>query len=139
MMNHYVLLLRRESIDFAAYSPEQMQALLSEFDAWNASMISRRRLVASANLPLTKGATIRQGPMVADGPYSEAKEAVTGLLLIAAEDEAEARTIAVGCPFLSRGGSVELRPVAQLEFEDAAGALVEAHAAARRAAKAGEV
>jgi hypothetical protein len=77
--------------------------------------------------------------MVADGPYSEAKEAVTGLLLIAAEDEAEARTIAVGCPFLLRGGSVELRPVAQLEFEDAAGALVEAHAEARRAAKAGEV
>lgn len=27
-MNHYVLLLRRESIDFSAYSPEQMQALL---------------------------------------------------------------------------------------------------------------
>lgn len=138
-MNHYVLLLRRESIDFAAYSPEQMQALMAEFDAWNARMISKQRLIASANLPPNKGATIRTGPIVADGPYSEAKEAVTGLLLIAASDEAEARTIASECPFLSRGGSVELRLIAQLEFEDAAGPLVDTHAAARRNAKAGEV
>ena len=138
-MNHYVLLLRRESIDFAAYSPEQMQALMAEFDAWNARMIGKQRLIASANLPPNKGATIRTGPLVADGPYSEAKEAVTGLLLIAAPDEAEARTIASECPFLSRGGSVELRPIAQLEFEDAAGPLVDAHAAVRRNAKAGEV
>lgn len=138
-MNHYVLLLRRESINFAGYSPEQMQALMAEFDAWNARMISHQRLIASANLPPTKGATIRKGPIVADGPYSEAKEAVTGLLLIAASDDEEARAIASDCPFLSRGGSVELRPIAQLEFEDAAGPLVDAHADARRAAKAGEV
>ncbi|MGE0451766.1 MAG: YciI family protein [Vicinamibacterales bacterium] len=138
-MNHYVLLLRRESIDFTAYSPDQMQALLAEFDAWNAGMIGRRQLIASANLPVNKGATLRKGPIVADGPYAEAREAVTGLLLIAAEDETDARTLAAGCPFLSRGGSVELRPIAQLEFEDAAEALVEAHADARRAARAGEV
>jgi hypothetical protein len=138
-MNYYVLLLRRESIDFAAYSPEQMQTLLAEFDAWNAGMIGKQRLIASGNLPVNKGATVRPGPLVSDGPYSEAKEAVTGLFLIAAENEAEARTIASGCPFLSRGGSVELRPVAQLEFEDAAGPLVEAHADARRAARSAEV
>jgi len=138
-MNHYVLLLRRESIDFAAYTPEQMQALLAEFDTWNAAMIGRKRLIASANLPLNKGATLRPGNLVTDGPYSEAKEAVTGLLLVAAHDEDEARTIAAGCPFLSRGGSVELRPVAQLEFEEAAGPLVDAHAETRRAARDSEV
>jgi hypothetical protein len=138
-MKHYVLLLRRESIDFSAYTQEQMQALLAEFDAWNAGMIRRQRLIASANLPMGKGATFRPGSLVTDGPYSETAEAVTGLLLIAAEDDAEAKATASGCPFLSRGGSVELRPVAQLEFEDAAGGLVEAHADARRAAKAADV
>jgi hypothetical protein len=138
-MNHYVLLLRRESIDFATYSPDEMQALLAEFDAWNASMIGTRRLIASANLPVTKGATIRKGPLVTDGPYAEAKEAVTGLLLIAAADDGEARRLASGCPFLARGGSVEVRPIAQLEFEDAAAPLVEAHADARRSARVGEV
>lgn len=138
-MNHYVLLLRRESINFAGYSPEQMQALLAEFDAWNAGMIGKHRLIASANLPVGKGATIRTGPLVTDGPYSEAKEAVTGLLIIAAVDADEATAIASGCPFLTRGGSVEVRPIAQLEFEDAAGPLVEAHADARRAAKGTEV
>jgi len=137
-MNHYVLLLRPESMDFESYTPDEMQALLADFDAWNAGMIGKSRLIASASLS-TKGATIRPGHVVTEGPYSETREAVTGLLLVAAESESEARAIASGCPFLPRGGSVELRQVGQLEFEDAAGPIVESHAGARRAARGGEV
>jgi hypothetical protein len=138
-MNHYLLLLRGESIEFGSYSAEEMQRLLAEFDAWNAEMIGRDRLIASASLPVTKGAVLRRGPVVADGPYAEIKETVTGFLLIAAESEEEARAMASRCPFLPRGGSVEIRPVGQLELEDAAGPLLEAHAAGRRAARRSEV
>lgn len=38
-MNYYVLLLRNEAIDFGAYSPDEMQRIMNEFDAWNAKMI----------------------------------------------------------------------------------------------------
>ena len=129
-MNFYALLLRNETIDFASYSPEEMQRIMSDFDAWNARMIGEGQLIASASLQGGSGSTLRTG-VVSDGPYSEAKEAVAGLLLIQAADYDQAVAIAAECPFLPRGGSVEVRPIAELEFEDAAQPLVESQIQAR--------
>jgi len=133
-VTHYMLLLRREQIDFPSYSPEDMQQLLAEFDRWNTAMKAQGRLIASGNLPPGKGRTLRTGPVVADGPYSEVKEAVTGFFLISADSDDEAVQVASGCPFLPRGGSVELRPVPQLEFEAAARQVIDAQMAARAGA-----
>jgi hypothetical protein len=129
-MSYYLLFLRNESIDFSAYSPEEMQRILRDFDQWNATMIDAGQLIVSASLQGGGGKTLR-GSLIADGPYSEAKEAVVGVLLIAADDEDQAVAIARGCPFLPRGGSVEVRLAPQLEFEDAARPILDAHAHAR--------
>lgn len=130
-MNYYMLLLRSETINFSAYSPEDFQKILADFDQWNASMIREGRLIASGNLQSKDTKIIRTGNVVKDGPYSEAKEAVAGFLLIKAEDATRAAEIAAGCPFLPRGGSVEVRQIPQLEFEDAARPIMEEHAHAR--------
>lgn len=130
-MNNYFLFLRNENIDFSAYTPEEMQKIMSDFDEWNSQMISTRRLVASASLQGGEGKTLRAGNIVTDGPYSEAKEAVAGVLMIQAEDLDEAIEIGSRCPFLPRGGSVEVRLAPELEFEDAALPIFEAHSAAR--------
>lgn len=130
-MNFYFLFLRNEAIDFATYSPEEMQKIMADFEQWNAQMISKGHLIASASLQGGSGKTLRPGNIVADGPYSEAKEAVAGVLLIQAENEAQAMDMATGCPFLTRGGSVELRLAPQFEFEDAAHRVVEEHARLR--------
>lgn len=129
-MNYYTLFLRNETIDFASYSPEEMQRIMSDFDAWNKQMISEGQLIASASLQGGGGKTLRGG-VVTDGPYSEAKEAVAGLLLIQAADLDQAAAIAAACPFLPRGGSVEVRLLGELDFEDAALAIVEAHSRKR--------
>lgn len=134
-MKHFMILLRNETMDFAAYSPEDMQRILSDFDEWNAKMIREGRLIASGNLQNGTGKTIRAGNVVTDGPYSEAKEAIAGFFLIEAEDYAEATEIAAGCPFIPRGGSVEVRFMPQLEFEDAARPIMEEHARVRAEAK----
>lgn len=134
-MNHFTILLRNETIDFASYSPEDMQRILSDFDEWNAKMIREGRLIASGNLQNGTGKTIRAGNVVTDGPYSEAKEAIAGFFLIEAEDYLEATEIAAGCPFIPRGGSVEIRFMPQLEFEDAARPIMEEHARNRAEAK----
>ncbi len=131
-MNHYLLLLRKETIDFGSYSPEETQELLSDFDAWNESMIEKGRLIVSAGLG-GKG-RITRATVVKDGPYSETKESVTGMVIVSAADDREADEIASRCPFISRGGSVEVRPVSQLEFEDAAIPIVEAHSEKRKTA-----
>ena len=123
-MSYYALMLRSESIDFGAYSPDEMQKIMADFDAWNSQMIAEGQLIASASLQGGSGKTLRGGT-ISDGPYSEAKEAVTGLLIIQAENEDQAEEAASGCPFLSRGGSVELRLIPELEFEDAAQSIVD--------------
>jgi hypothetical protein len=132
-MNYFALLLRNETIDFGAYSPEDMQRIMADFDAWNTRMIGAGQLIASASLQGGGGQTLRPGGIVADGPYSEAKEAVAGLLIIQAEDYDQAVKLAAGCPFLPRGGSVEVRLLPELDFEDAALPILEAHARARQA------
>lgn len=131
-MQYYALLLRNETIDFGSYSPDEMQKIMAEFDAWNASMISSGQLIASASLQGGGGKTLRAG-IVSDGPYSEAAEAVAGLLIIQAEEYEQATAIAYGCPFLPRGGSVEVRLIPELEFEDAALPIVTAHIDVRTA------
>lgn len=130
-MNYYMLLLRNETIDFSSYSPEDFQKILADFDQWNAGMIREGRLIASGNLQSKDTKILRAGNVVQDGPYSEAKEAVAGFLLIKAEDAAKATALAAGCPFLPRGGSVEVRQIPQLEFEDAALPVMEEHTRAR--------
>ncbi|MEZ4708674.1 MAG: YciI family protein [Caldilineaceae bacterium] len=129
-MSYYTLLMRNESIDFGSYSAEDMQKIIADFDAWNDKMLSQGQLIASASLQGSLGKILRAG-VVSDGPYSEAREVVGGLFLIQAADEDEAVAIASGCPFLPRGGSIEVRLTTELEFEDAALNIVEAHMQAR--------
>lgn len=133
-MNYYFLLLRNETIDFGSYTPEEMQRIMREFDAWNARMIGEGRLIVSASLQGGGGKTLRGG-VISDGPYSEAKEAVAGLLLIRAINYAQAVEIASGCPFVVRGGSVEVREAPEVDFEEVAIGIAEAHAHARLAKK----
>lgn len=130
-MNFYALFLRNETIDFAAYSPEEMEKIMSDFDEWNSQMIDAGQLIASASLQGGAGKTIHAGGVVSDGPYSEAKEAVAGVLFIQAGNDDQAAAIAASCPFLPRGGSVEVRQIPELEFEEAARPIVEAHSRAR--------
>ena len=77
-MNNYFLLLRNESIDFAAFTPDEMAAIIRDFDAWNAEMIGQGQLIVSASLQGGGGKTVRTGPVVADGPYSEAQRGSGG-------------------------------------------------------------
>jgi len=119
-MNYYILMLRRETIDFTKYSPEDYQKILADFDKWNNEMISKGQLVLSGNLSDKESKIVKHENIVKDGPYSEISEAVTGFFIICAKDSSEAAKIASGCPFIIRGGSVEAIQVPQLEFEDAA-------------------
>lgn len=116
-MPQFVLLLRSEEIDFPSYSPDDYQKLLAEFEAWNQEL-EKKGLYASAGLSGKDARTSRQsdGRTVIDGPFCETKEAITGICLIEADNQAEAIDLASGCPFIPRGGSVETREITQLEI-----------------------
>jgi hypothetical protein len=50
--------------------------------------------------------------VVSDGPFIEAKESISGYILITAENLDQAVSIAQGCPLIAIGiGVVEVRPI----------------------------
>ena len=78
---------------------------------------SGRMLAAEALQPVSSATTIRvrSGKVsITDGPFAETKEQLAGFYLVEAHDLNEAIQIASGIP-AARVGSVEVRPVRQLE------------------------
>jgi hypothetical protein len=111
-MAQYLALTYTADVDW--YAPEQADAL-AEYRQFAEE--NREKILSSAVLHPTSTATVvrvtgaRGGDVVtADGPYAEAKEALTGCYLIEAGDLDEAVAIAAQIP-AAWGGAVELRPV----------------------------
>lgn len=115
-MKRYLLILRDHEVRWPSFSPEEQQAVIERFNAWNQALREEERLFAAGKLTADLGSTLRRRgeEMVVDGPFSEAKEAVGGFFCILAEDQADAERLARDCPLLSYGGSVEVRELAGL-------------------------
>lgn len=83
-----------------------------------------KRLIAGEPLHPVQTATtvrVRNGQVqLYDGPFAETKELLAGFYLVDAKDLNEAIQIASGIP-PAKHGSIEVRPVRQLDLGDAAG------------------
>jgi hypothetical protein len=98
-------------------SPEERQKTMEKWMAWFKDM-GAKGLIKDPGHPLEAGGKIVKGKPIAvsDGPFAEAKDVVGGYTLIQAGDLAQAAEIAKGCPILEGGGSVEVRPVMQMNM-----------------------
>ena len=98
-------------------SPEQRQKQLQKWAAWFKELGANGHLKELGH-PLESAGMVVKGnqKIVTDGPYAEAKDLVGGFSLIEASDLAHAVEISKGCPILEVGGSVEVRPVMQLNM-----------------------
>ncbi|MBO0682285.1 MAG: transcription initiation protein [Candidatus Dormibacteraeota bacterium] len=92
---------------------------------WWADLRARRKVVASAALgpagDTTSVSWRDREPIVTDGPYIEAKEAVGGFVVLEVESLEEAVEIASGWP-MKTGLRIELRPVVEGETRPFIGA-----------------
>jgi hypothetical protein len=113
-MTEFVYLIRgRET----AATPDQMQKTMKKWAAWF------KELAASGHLknpghPLEHTGKVVAGKtrVVNDGPYAEAKDVVGGFILIEARDLDHAAALAMECPILEVGGSVEVRPIERMDM-----------------------
>jgi hypothetical protein len=98
-------------------SPEQRQKHLEKWVAWFKELGANGHLKDLGH-PLEGTGMVVKGnqKIVTDGPYAEAKDVVGGYSLIEAADLAHAVEISKGCPILEVGGSVEVRPLQQLNM-----------------------
>lgn len=118
-MSEYILLYRRthEAHLEAMGSPERAQQTMGKWRAWMKEMTDKGQL-KNIGQPLENTGRVVGGKKktVTDGPYAETKDVVGGFSIIEAKDIDEAARISSGCPVLEFGGSVEIRPVMQLNM-----------------------
>ena len=103
-----------DEADLAAMSPQQWQSLRTDTLAYVTQLEQDGRLTLALPLKSVRTArslTVRgERAEVTDGPFAETKEQIGGVLLIEAEDMAQALEIAAGWP-PARFGTVEVRQV----------------------------
>ena len=93
-------------------TPEEMQKIFGSWMAWIKSMKDSGVYVGGQ--PLEEGGKLLRGPngkSLTDGPFVESKEIVGGYVIVLADSLEVAATLAKGCPGLSLGGTVEVRPI----------------------------
>ena len=95
-------------------SPEQMQAIMKKWMDWMGSIAAQNKLVSQGNRLGNEGKTVKPGNVITDGPYVEIKESVGGYIVVRAESVEEAAELAKGCPILTVGGNVEVRPIVEM-------------------------
>ena len=116
-MAQFLLLLRRPQVNASDFSPAKLEEVVAQVQAWRDQLRASSTVISISKLKAEEGKILRtkDGQLVVDGPYSETKEVLGGFFLIKAASEVAAVEIAAGCPILSFGGSVELKPVEYVE------------------------
>ncbi|GHN01211.1 hypothetical protein WSM22_27000 [Cytophagales bacterium WSM2-2] len=112
-MKEYLLLFRREAS--IQLSPEQLQKMTKPWMDWIGSIAAQNKLVNRGNRLDTIGSVVKPNNVVTNGPYVELKEALGGYTVVKCASLEDATELAKGCPILTVGGSVEVRPIVAVE------------------------
>jgi len=111
MMKDFVLIFRGVNDDPSNHlSPQQRQEFMTDWQNWMGGIAAQDKL-ANRGHRLGDEISILKGNVVTDGPYAEIKEMLSGLIVVKADNLAEAKEMAKGCPILRVNGSVEVRSV----------------------------
>ena len=106
----YLLLYRGKDWD-EGLSPEELQQVMDRFMVWSDGLAKSGKVKGGQALAReSKTVSGKNGRIIADGPFTEAKEAIGGYLLLQVDNFDEALAIARSCPGLDYGGSIEIRP-----------------------------
>ena len=111
-MNEFLLIFRREANNGDAQpSPEQMQAMMKDWQDWMGGIAAQNKLVDRGNRLDGNGKVVKPGAVITNGPYVEIKEVIGGYTLIRATSLEDAAEISKGCPILKVNGTVEVREI----------------------------
>lgn len=115
-MKEFLMVFRRDyNKNEAPPSPEQMQAMMKQWQDWMGGLAAQNKLASSGNRLSSEGRVVKPGNIITDGPFVETKEAVGGYIMVQTADINEAAELAKGCPILKQQGSVEIRTVIPME------------------------
>jgi hypothetical protein len=110
-MTKYLFLYRTpESSEERQPSPEEIQAMFAQWDAWKKKFKAN---VVDVGDGLKPGGRVLKGGAVTDGPFVETREVMGGFSIIQAGSYDEAAGVAKECPITYvPGASIEIREMA---------------------------
>jgi len=113
-MNDFLFVFRNDPAVMSNMSPEALQNSMQKWMDWIGGIAAQGKLVDRGNRLANEGNVVRPSQVVTDGPYIETKESVGGFIMVRAESLDGATEMAKGCPILSNGGNVEVRPIIRM-------------------------
>jgi len=109
-MNEFLLIFRRDYLTQDLQPTfEQLDRHLQRWQEWFSLLATEDRLARQLQRWDVNGKVISKSGQVSEGPYTEVKESIGGLIIIRADDYSQAVEIAKGCPIFELGGNVEIR------------------------------
>jgi hypothetical protein len=116
---HYLLMCCMDETLWANLPDAQQGRIMDEYGKLVHELKVSGRLLTGAQLDRPASAvTVRKRkdkPVITDGPFAETREQLGGYHLIECKDRDEAVAIALRIPTLAVGGSIEVRPLLQME------------------------
>ena len=110
-MKKFLILVREDLKERAGHTPEQFMHNCKMVAEWIDRMAQTGNYLQADGL-LSEGRYIGRNYIVTDGPFIEAKESISGFVLVLAEDMEHAAKLGRGCPLIDMGfGVVEVRPI----------------------------
>jgi hypothetical protein len=114
-MPRFMYIFRGGGVVTPGLTPTDMQQHLEKWRAWVDALAQAGRHRGGQPVQ-NRGKVIRgSGRIVTDGPFAESKDIVTGSLILEASSLEEATELAKDCPVFIYDGSVEIRPILELE------------------------
>lgn len=115
-MKEFALLFRNQNYgDFSKASPEEIATMQKKWNDWAGSIAAQGKVVTGGQRLALEGQVLKAGGVVTDGPFAEIREILGGFMIIKADSLEEATTLAHGCPVLNVNGSVEIRPIMEMQ------------------------
>jgi hypothetical protein len=114
-MEKFFLLIRDDIDKLRNMSPEEYDRCIRIMSGWGESLADSGNFIMSEPLKAI-GRYVKQDVVASDGPFIEAKEAVSGYFMINAENLEQAAAIAQTCPMVMSGElAIEVRPIILFE------------------------
>jgi hypothetical protein len=107
----FLFVYRGAAANVAKMTPEEMQQHLKKWEKWIGEAMQKGWMLDPGDA-LTPEGRVVGAKVVTDGPFVESKEVVGGFSIIQADTIDAAAQLAKGCPGVSVGGTVEVRPLA---------------------------
>jgi hypothetical protein len=110
-MKDFLFVFRTDYNTMPKSSPEEMQAMTKRWMDWIGGIAAQNKLTDRGNRLYPSGKVVKADNIIADGPYTEIKEAIVGYSIVKADSIEEATELAKGCPVLTIGGNLEVREI----------------------------